>query len=171
MTRLTIVLAGALCLLSLAQVANSEKAKFIVRGDVYCDYCRATFVTQFSKRMPGAEVKLVCRDDFDKDNITFRMTGIVTDDKGEYTIEVEDDHKGETCEVTLVKSSMHDCAEIVKDGLGRKPAADVVLTNTNFYHGKFRNASSLTFSPKKRAPECIELKKEIEEDPIPLPDH
>ncbi|KAL2244786.1 UNVERIFIED_CONTAM: hypothetical protein Sindi_2746800 [Sesamum indicum] len=111
------------------------------------------------------------RDDFDKDNVTLRMTGIVTDDKREYTINVEDDHKSETCEVTLVKSSMHDCAEIVKDGLGRKPAADVILTTTDYYHDKFRNASSLTFSPKKRAPECIELKKEIEEDPIPLPDH
>ncbi|KAL2244381.1 UNVERIFIED_CONTAM: hypothetical protein Sindi_2706300, partial [Sesamum indicum] len=110
-------------------------------------------------------------DDFDKDNVTLRMTGIVTDDKGEYAIDVEDDHKSETCEVTLVKSSMHDCAEIVKDGLGRKPAADVILTTTDYYHDKFRNASSLTFSPKKRAPEWIELKKEIEEDPIPLLDH
>ncbi|XP_020546996.1 olee1-like protein [Sesamum indicum] len=171
MTRRAIVVAGALCLRSLAQVTNSKKTKFIVREDVYCDYCRATFITYFSNRMPGAEVKLVCRDDFDKDNVTLRMTGIVTDDKGEYTIDVEDDHNSETCEVTLVKSSMHDCAEIVKDGLGRKPAADVILTTTDYYHDKFRNASSLTFSPKKRAPECIELKKEIEEDPIPLPSH
>ncbi|KAL0442660.1 UNVERIFIED_CONTAM: Major pollen allergen Lig v 1 [Sesamum latifolium] len=162
--RVAIVLAGALCLLSLAQLANSkskekEKFQFIVKGDVHCDYCRSTFVSNHSKPMPGAEVKMECRDDYEKGEkakVTYRVTDIITNDKGRYEFIAEGDHRGEYCVVTLVKSSQKDCAEIVRDGLGRKPEAEVILTDSTYLPPTFRDAGSLTYSPKKKLPECDE---------------
>ncbi|KAK4399225.1 Pollen allergen Che a 1 [Sesamum angolense] len=63
MARLAIVLAGALCLLSLAQLANSQQPQFTVKGRVFCEVCRANFINKFSKPMAGAEVKLECKDE------------------------------------------------------------------------------------------------------------
>ncbi|KAL0442661.1 UNVERIFIED_CONTAM: hypothetical protein Slati_1988800 [Sesamum latifolium] len=105
----------------------------MVKGMVYCDICRATFVNKFSKPMLG-------------------------------------DHGEEYCKVTFVKSGQHDCAEIPIDGLGNKPTAEITLIVNNGFHDEVHHANSLTFSTKKRAPQCEELRKELEEDYIPLPD-
>ncbi|KAL0363460.1 UNVERIFIED_CONTAM: Pollen allergen Che a 1 [Sesamum calycinum] len=133
MARLAIVLAGALCLLSLAQLANSHQPQFTVKGRVFCEVCRANFINKFSKPMAGAEVKLECKDE-ESGIVTYSVTGGVTDDKGEYSLMAEGDHEEEYCEVTLVKSSQPDCAEIPVDGLGEIPAAEITLTANNGFH-------------------------------------
>ncbi|KAK4440045.1 Pollen allergen Che a 1 [Sesamum alatum] len=171
LTQVAIVLAGALCLLSLAQVADSNQPQFIVKGKVYCDVCRANFVNRFSKPMPGAEVKLECREE-ESEKVTYRLTGGVTDHNGEYTLAAEGDHGEEYCEVTMVKSGQHDCDEIPTDGLGNKPVAEITLTANNGFHDEFRHANPLYYTTKKRAPQCAELDKELaddKEDEEPLP--
>ncbi|KAK4440047.1 Pollen allergen Sal k [Sesamum alatum] len=169
--RLAIILAGALFILSLVQVTNSEKPKFIVKGKVFCDICRANFVNKFSTLMPGAEVKLECKNE-ESGKVTYRLRGGVTNRKGEYRLVAEGDHEEEYCEVTLVKSGQRNCSEIPIDGLGDKPAAEVTLTANNGFHDEFRHANPLYFTTKKRAPQCEELKKELEdykEDDEPVP--
>ncbi|KAL0305638.1 UNVERIFIED_CONTAM: Pollen allergen Che a 1 [Sesamum radiatum] len=163
MARLAIVLAGALCLLSLAQLANSHQPQFTVKGRVFCEVCRANFINKFSKPMAGAEVKLECKDE-ESGTVTYSVTGGVTDDKGEYSLTAEGDHEEEYCEVTLVKSSQPDCAEIPVDGLGEIPAAEITLTANNGFHDEFRYANALFFTKKEAQPECEELYKELEED-------
>ncbi|KAL0345150.1 UNVERIFIED_CONTAM: hypothetical protein Sradi_4346300 [Sesamum radiatum] len=111
LAQVVIILAGALCFLSLADVAKSEGPEFIVKGMVFCDVCRA-------------KVKLECKDKA-SGNITYRMTGGETDENGIYTFPAEGDHRGELCEVTLVKSSRAECSEIPIDGSWKRPAAEV----------------------------------------------
>ncbi|KAL0398469.1 UNVERIFIED_CONTAM: Pollen allergen Che a 1 [Sesamum radiatum] len=163
MARLAIILAGALCLLSLAQLANSQEPQFNVKGRVFCEVCRANFINKFSKPMAGAEVKLECRDE-ESGIVTYNVGGVLTNDKGEYDFIAEGDHEAEYCEVTLVKSSWDDCAEIPVDGLGEIPAAEITLTANNGFHDKYRYANALFFTKKEAQPECQELYKELEED-------
>ncbi|KAL0319869.1 UNVERIFIED_CONTAM: Pollen-specific protein C13 [Sesamum radiatum] len=134
LTQVAIILAAALCFLSLVDVADSHAPKFIIDGKVYCEVCRANFTNRYSKPMAGAKVKLEC-----KNEVTESVT---------YTLEV-----------TLVKSSMADCAEIPDE----KPAAEVTLTLNNGFHDEFRHANPLAFTRKEALPECAELFKELEE--------
>ncbi|KAK4399224.1 hypothetical protein Sango_1397900 [Sesamum angolense] len=176
--RPAIVLAGALLLLSLAQLAiaianaNSDHKThhFIVKGHVFCDYCRGANVpNKMSKPMPRAEVKLECKDSYEKGKVTYSVTDIITDDDGKYEIPVEGDHKAEYCVVELVKSSKPDCADIVRDSWGRKPVAEVTLTDTDDLHPTNRIASKLSFSPKERSSQCGRVFRESDEEDDYLP--
>ncbi|KAL0352983.1 UNVERIFIED_CONTAM: hypothetical protein Sangu_0879600 [Sesamum angustifolium] len=174
--RPAIVLAGALCLLSLAQLAianaNSDHKThhFIVKGHVYCDYCSGANVpNKLSKPMPRAEVKLECKDSYEKGKVTYSVTDIITNDDGKYEFPVEGDHKAEYCVVELVKSSKPDCADIVRDSWGRKPVAEVTLTNTDDLHPTNRDASKLSFSPKERSSQCDRVFRESDEEDDYLP--
>ncbi|KAL0352984.1 UNVERIFIED_CONTAM: hypothetical protein Sangu_0879700 [Sesamum angustifolium] len=151
--RPAIVLAGALCLLSLAQLAianaNSDHKThhFIVKGHVYCDYCSGANVpNKLSKPMPN---------DYENGKVTYKVTDIITNDDGKYEIPTKGDHKMEYCMVKLVKSSKPDCADIVRDRLGRKPAAEVTLTDTDDLHPTYRIAPKLSFSPRKARANAI----------------
>lgn len=49
-----LLVAGVICLVSLLGVARAEETpRFKVTGTVYCDTCRAKFVTRVAERMPG----------------------------------------------------------------------------------------------------------------------
>ncbi|KAL2226065.1 olee1-like protein [Sesamum indicum] len=155
LTQVAIILAAALCFLD---VAASLAPKFVVDGKVYCEVCRANFTNRYSKPMAGAKVKLECKNEV-TEKVTYTLEG-ETNDKGVYTLTAEGDHGSEDlCAVTLVKSSMADCAEIPDE----KPAAEVTLTLNNGFHDEFRHANPLAFTRKEALPECAELFKELEE--------
>ncbi|KAL0333820.1 UNVERIFIED_CONTAM: Pollen allergen Che a 1 [Sesamum angustifolium] len=135
-----IILAGALCFLSLADVANSQTPEFIVKGMVFCDVCRVNFFNKFSEPMPGGE----------------------TDDNGIYTFPAEGDHRGELCEVTLVQSSSTECSEIPIDGSGKRPAAEVTLIASSSYLDNIRLAYPLVFTRKETLHKCVEFFKDLQ---------
>ncbi|KAL2229044.1 pollen allergen Che a 1-like [Sesamum indicum] len=156
-----IILAGALCFLSLADVANSQGPEFIVKGMVYCDVCRVNFFNKFSEPMSGAQVKLECKDK-ESGKVTYRMTGGETDDNGIYTLPAEGDHLGEVCEVTLVKSSRAECSEIPIDRSGKSPTSEVTLVATSSFMDNIRLANPLVFTRKEALRKCIEFLKDVQ---------
>ncbi|KAL0290952.1 UNVERIFIED_CONTAM: Major pollen allergen Ole e 1 [Sesamum calycinum] len=161
LAQFAIILAGALCFLSLADVANSQTPEFIVKGMVFCDVCRVNFFNKFSEPMPGAKVKLECKDKA-SGNVTYRMTGGETDDNGIYTFPAEGDHRGELCEVTLVQSSSIECSEIPIDGSGKRPAAEVTLIASSSYLDNIRLAYPLVFTRKETLHKCVEFFKDLQ---------
>ncbi|KAK4440046.1 Anther-specific protein LAT52 [Sesamum alatum] len=172
LSRVAIILVGALCFLSVANFANSEQPQFIVKGKVFCEVCRVNFINKYSEPMPKAEVKLECKDEVTR-KVTYRLTGGETNDNGEYTLMAEGDHGEEYCEVTLVKSGNHECAEIPTDASGEKPVAEITLTTNNGFHDNIRLANPLSFTRKKALHhKCAKLLKELaedKEDDEPLP--
>ncbi|KAK4412817.1 Anther-specific protein LAT52 [Sesamum alatum] len=157
LTQAAIILAGALCFLSLLDVATAHGPKFVVDGKVYCEVCRANFTNRFSWPMAGAKVKLECKNEV-TEKVTYTLEG-ETNVYGEYKLTAEGDHGEDLCAVTLVKSSKADCAEIPDD----KPAAEVTLTVNNGFHDELRHANPLTFTRKEALPECAVLFKELED--------
>ncbi|KAK4432945.1 Major pollen allergen Lig v 1 [Sesamum alatum] len=161
LAKVTIILVGALCFLSLVDVANSAVPEFIVKGRVFCDVCRVNFFNRFSEPMPGAQVELECRDK-KSGKVTYRLTGAQTDDHGDYTLPAEGDHHGEHCEVTLVKSSRAECDEIPVDGSGKKPAAEVTLIANSSFRDKIRLANPLVFTRKEALHKCVQFFKDLQ---------
>ncbi|KAI3824458.1 hypothetical protein L1987_05918 [Smallanthus sonchifolius] len=138
----------ALCLLSTATV---DADPFRLKGRVYCDTCRAGFETSATKYLPGANVRVECRD---RDSMTLRYTlKAVTDDTGTYEMEVNSDHGDQKCECTLVSSSDPECAE---PNIGRDRAT-VILTRNNGMNRNARYANAMGFLKKTALPGCTEL--------------
>ncbi|XVE51459.1 hypothetical protein DITRI_Ditri02bG0042500 [Diplodiscus trichospermus] len=152
-------LASALCFLSFLGIAHAEETpNFFVLGKVYCDNCRAQFVTRISKYMAGAKVRLECRDR-EGGTLTYSVDG-ETDASGTYHIKVEGDHEEEVCEVALVESSDPSCSEIDKENFLRK-SARISLTKDNGITSDTRLANPLGFMVKERLPECTEVLREL----------
>ncbi|EOY28007.1 hypothetical protein QUC31_012799 [Theobroma cacao] len=152
-------LASALCFLSLLGIVDAQAPEqFFVEGKVYCDNCRAQFVTKISKYMAGAQVRLECRDREGGD-ITYSVDG-ETDESGTYHIKVEGDHEEEICEVSLVQSSDPECSEIDKENFLRK-SARISLTKYSGITSDSRLANPLGFMVKKPLPECTEVLREL----------
>ncbi|XP_022140139.1 olee1-like protein [Momordica charantia] len=132
--------------------------RFFVEGKVYCDTCRAQFVTRVSEYMKGAQVKLECRN-LESESLTY-SNHATTDETGTYRLLVDGDHEEEACEVSLVKSSRADCDEMDK-GAFAKPSAMVGLTQNNGLSKPVREASPLGFLKKTPLPECSEVLREL----------
>nr|AAN76546.1 LLP-B3 protein [Lilium longiflorum] len=126
---------------------------FIVEGRVYCDSCRAGFETNITTYIEGAKVKLECRH-FDNDSIAHTVEG-VTNSTGTYSIQLENDHESEICEVVLVSSPIFDCNEIDYD----RDRARVTLTNNNGIDSPIRYANSLGFLQEQPDIICGDLLK------------
>ncbi|KAL6197253.1 hypothetical protein ACLB2K_032862 [Fragaria x ananassa] len=155
----TIILASALCLLSLIDSAYSEeKAKLQVEGVVFCDSCRIQFVTRIDKLIQGAKVKLECKD-LDSGSITYSKEA-ETNEQGRYSIEVDSDHEEEECEVVLVSSPDEDCNQISHE-LHQQISARISLTQHNGIAGPVRIPNPLGFMKKEPAPECPQVLKEL----------
>ncbi|XP_057949296.1 olee1-like protein [Malania oleifera] len=150
-----ILLATALCFLSLASVAHSF---FLVEGQVYCDTCRAKFQTRASEPIKGSKVRLECRDR-EGGHLTYTVEG-ETDAKGMYHLEAEGNHEEEVCEVVLVKSGSEDCKEENKVGFGRH-SARISLTHNNGISSPSRLANPLFFMRKEALPVCPEVLREL----------
>uniref|UniRef100_A0A803MDY3 Uncharacterized protein n=1 Tax=Chenopodium quinoa TaxID=63459 RepID=A0A803MDY3_CHEQI len=140
------LLVGALCVLSLAGVANAAENHFKVQGMVYCDTCRAT-------------VKLECRN-ITAGTQTFKAEA-VTDKVGQYSIPVNGDFEDDICEIELVKSPNSECSEVSHD-VYAKQSAKVSLTSNNGEASDIRSANALGFMRKEPLKECPEVLKELD---------
>ncbi|GMN43557.1 hypothetical protein TIFTF001_012767 [Ficus carica] len=158
MTKSVLILASALCFLSLLGFAYCETPRLFVEGKVYCDTCRAQFVTRVSHYINGAKVRLECRES-EGGSVTYSSDSI-TDETGTYKIVVDGDHEEELCEVQLLKSSIPDCSEISKDPFN-KLNARVSLTSNNGMSSPVRQANPLGFLKKTSLAECPEVLKEL----------
>ncbi|KAK9267831.1 hypothetical protein L1049_010267 [Liquidambar formosana] len=152
------LLAAALCFSSLLGSALSNPSHFTVEGLVYCDTCRAQFVTKLSEYMEGAKVRLECRNREGGD-LTYSVEG-ETDKTGTYQLGVDGEHENEVCEIVLVKSSKPDCSEISTDTYTRKASRISLTSNNGMVSGK-RLANPLGFMKKEALPECSEVLKEL----------
>jgi len=157
MAKSTIILASALCFLSLLASVYSDD-RFFVEGRVYCDTCRAQFITKLTEYIEGATVKLECRDR-EGGNLTY-STEAATNKTGTYSIPVDGDHENEICDVALVKSSRDDCSEISHD-LFLKKTARISLTKNNGIATPVRLANPLGFLKKVPLPECKKVLLEL----------
>ncbi|CAK9311242.1 unnamed protein product [Citrullus colocynthis] len=157
MAKSIILLVSALSLMSLLNLASSEKDRFFVEGKVYCDTCRVQFFTKVSKFLEGATVKLVCKE-IEGGSVTFSKEA-VTDKTGSYSIEADGDHEEELCEVSLVKSNDSDCDEISLEKY--EHMARVSITNNSGITNPVRLANPLAFMKKDKLPECKEVLREL----------
>ncbi|KAM7255096.1 hypothetical protein ACFE04_020337 [Oxalis oulophora] len=157
MAKHIILLASAICFLSLVGCAYGA-ATFFVEGQVYCDTCRAQFVTRVSPFMKGAKVRLECKDR-EGGSLTYSADA-VTDDKGVYRLKVEGDHEEELCEILLVKSSMPDCSEVNTDSFVENGARISLAQNSGMVD-PVRQANPLGFMRKEPLPECTQVLKEL----------
>ncbi|XP_022892134.1 major pollen allergen Ole e 1-like [Olea europaea var. sylvestris] len=155
--QVSILFIVALCFLSFPNVIYSEDvpqppvSQFHIQGQVYCDTCRARFITELSEFIPGASVRLQCREKENGD-ITFTEIGY-TRAEGLYSMLVERDHKNEFCEITLISSGRKDCDEIPIEGWA-KPSLNFILNTVN---GTTRTVNPLGFFKKEALPKCSQV--------------
>ncbi|KAK7302933.1 hypothetical protein RJT34_13830 [Clitoria ternatea] len=162
-----IILASAICFLSFLGSALAVD-RFVVEGKVYCDTCRIQFLTKLSEYLPGATVRVECKEAENSKNVTFQKD-VVTDARGDYKVQVHGDHEQDLCEVVLVKSPRPDCAEIDRES-HLQQAARISLTKNNGMLSSVRQANPLGFLKKERLPGCPELLLElgVNEDGTPI---
>ncbi|CAK9148139.1 unnamed protein product [Ilex paraguariensis] len=153
-----ILFTTALCFFSLIGIVQCRDAHFFVEGQVYCDPCRAQFMTRLSEFMPGAKVRLECRAN-EGGQLTYSIEG-VTDKSGTYSLPVEGEHEEDICEILLVKSGKPECSESGPKGWQRE-AARITLTVNSGIASEVRHANPLGFLTKEAKPECSEVFKEL----------
>ncbi|KAM0842777.1 hypothetical protein ACQ4PT_058137 [Festuca glaucescens] len=146
--RASLLLAAVLCALAASSVSatrdlRSRRTQFVVRGNVWCDTCRAGFETPASTYIAGT-----------KDS-SFKGH---TDHTGTYNIPVDDEHEHELCESVLVSSPEMGCAKIV-DGRERAP----VFLNNNGVASNIRLANALGFQKDIPLAACAQILKMYEE--------
>ncbi|XP_057795962.1 anther-specific protein LAT52-like [Salvia miltiorrhiza] len=142
----TVGLILAICFLSLAHAHAHDV--FNVEGDVYCDPCRVQFVTELSKKLPGATVRVECTDLVTK-AVTYSAEGITGPD-GHYSLEVTGDHENDNCEVSVVKSPSGDCSE----PMGELEKSRIECTTNSGIHAAVRYANPIGFMTKAADPHC-----------------
>ncbi|KAI4339041.1 hypothetical protein MLD38_024027 [Melastoma candidum] len=148
---------AALCFFALPQVVHGE-SRFFVEGTVYCDTCRAQFITKISEYIEGARVRLECRDR-EGGSLTYSIEG-ETNANGLYSLPVDGDREDQICEVVLVKSNKPGCEEIDNSAFVRK-GARVSITANNGLASPVRLANPLGFLKDKPLPECDKVLKEL----------
>ncbi|XP_010261236.1 PREDICTED: pollen-specific protein C13-like [Nelumbo nucifera] len=159
MSMARLVVFFALCVLpALVTAARPAKNPFNVVGRVYCDTCRAGFETPATTYIPGARVRVECRDR-DNLNLLFSVEG-VTDATGTYNIQVAEDHGDQLCEAVLVRSSQEDCGKIES---GRE-RANVVLTRNNGVLSDKRFANNMGFIKDQPLAGCAEILKQYQSE-------
>ncbi|KAJ8628636.1 hypothetical protein MRB53_021959 [Persea americana] len=147
----------ALFVLPALVIARPMKSSFIVQGRVYCDTCRAGFQTSASTYIPGARVRLECRER-ESMEMTYSIDGM-TDQMGTYKIPVPDDHENEICEMVLVSSPQMECATVVHHA----DRARVALTRNNGIVSDTRYANNLGFLKDAPMVGCSQLLKKYQE--------
>ncbi|KAG2716591.1 hypothetical protein I3760_03G133900 [Carya illinoinensis] len=157
-TRLLLLL--ALCVLPALVTAGSLGFRpFRIVGNVYCDTCRCGFETSATTYIPGAKVRLECRDRKTL-QVLYSVEG-VTNSTGTYDILVEDDHQDQICETVLVGSPLYGC-QLADPGRAR---ANIIVTRNNGVLNDMRFANSMGFLRDQALPGCAELlKKYLESD-------
>ncbi|XP_015646043.2 pollen-specific protein C13, partial [Oryza sativa Japonica Group] len=96
-------------------VQGSRHSDFFVEGEVYCDTCRAGFVTNVTTAIQAARVRLECRHYMSASGSVERSAEGTTDATGHYRMElVEVDNRGAelVCAVALLSSPVTECHEM-----------------------------------------------------------
>ncbi|KAK9272831.1 hypothetical protein L1049_003209 [Liquidambar formosana] len=149
----------ALCVLpALVTAGRPVGNPFFVRGRVYCDTCRAGFETPATTYIPGARVRIECKDR-DSLQLVYSIEA-VTDSTGTYSIRVDDDHQDQLCDSVLVSSPQADCAS-ADPGRDR---ARVILTRYNGLLTDNRFANAMGFLKDQPLSGCTELLKQYQDD-------
>ncbi|KAF8103550.1 hypothetical protein N665_0188s0481 [Sinapis alba] len=160
-----LVMLMVLCILPAIAMAAPRIGKntLVVQGITYCDTCKFGFETaESSYAVPGATVKLVCRDRKTMDEIYTDVA--VSNRHGKYMFVVHEDHKDEMCDVMLVKSSDKACSKISR---GREQSR-VILNHYNGIASQIRHANNMGFEKDVSDVFCSELikKYQVDEDEI-----
>uniref|UniRef100_A0A5B7B648 Putative pollen-specific protein n=1 Tax=Davidia involucrata TaxID=16924 RepID=A0A5B7B648_DAVIN len=156
MARMILML--ALCVLpALVSATRPVSSPFIVQGRVYCDTCRAGFETSETPYIPGAKVRLECKDR-NSQKLLYSVEG-TTDSTGTYKIMVKEDHDDQLCDAVLVSSPLSDCAS-ADPGRDR---ARVILTRNNGIVSDNRFANSMGFMKDQVMSGCTQLLQQYQE--------
>jgi len=153
-----------LCVLFCAAAANTTVANdpnlpdYVIQGRVYCDTCRAGFVTNVTEYMAGAKVRLECKH-FGTGEVERAIDG-VTDATGTYTIELKDSHEEDICQVVLVQSPRKDCDQTQP----LRDRAGVLLTRNVGIADSLRPANPLGYFKDVPLPVCAALLKQLDSD-------
>ncbi|KAG2700969.1 hypothetical protein I3760_06G021000, partial [Carya illinoinensis] len=123
---------------------------FIVKGKVYCDTCRAGFETSATTYIPGAKVRVECKDRKSM-QLVYSKEG-TTDSTGTYSILVTEDHEDQLCDAMLVSSPQHGCAT-ASPGRDR---ARVILTGYNGMASNNRFVNAMGFTKERALSGCAE---------------
>uniref|UniRef100_A0ACD5YBP4 Uncharacterized protein n=1 Tax=Avena sativa TaxID=4498 RepID=A0ACD5YBP4_AVESA len=130
---------------------------FFVEGEVYCDTCRAGFVTNVTTPIQGAKVRLECRHFMTKAGTVERSAENVTDASGNYKIELKDNRGSEdVCAVRLISSPVPGCGEIEKG----RDSAPIALVDAGLAT-KVRRASALGFLKTEPLPNCAQILSDL----------
>ena len=157
----TTTAAVILCLcvvLSCAAADDPNLPDYVIQGRVYCDTCRAGFVTNVTEYIAGAKVRLECKH-FGTGKLERSIDG-VTDGNGTYTIELKDSHEEDICEVVLVESPRKDCDQVQAD----RDRAGVLLTRNVGISDNLRPANPLGYLKDVPLPICASLLKQLDSD-------
>ena len=131
---------------------------FFVEGEVYCDTCRAGFVTNVTTPIQGAKVRLECRHFMTKAGTVERSAEGLTDAVGSYKIELKDNRGSEeVCAVRLISSPVPGCGEIEK---GRDSAPAMLVAGAGLAT-KVRRASLLGFLKSEPLPNCGKILSDL----------
>ncbi|XP_038999867.1 protein DOWNSTREAM OF FLC-like [Hibiscus syriacus] len=146
----------AVCVLPV--IVNANRQPFRIVGKVYCDACRAGFETVKCSYIPGARVKIECKD---RKTLSLKYSDEAeADATGTYNILVEDDHQDQICYVTLVSSPIKSCA--VPDT--RRNRATVILTRSNGAVSNIHSSNAMGFLQDTPAAGCQELLHSLQHD-------
>ncbi|CAN6542263.1 hypothetical protein ACFX13_019487 [Malus domestica] len=149
MSRVVVLL--ALCMFLGLVSARTLGNPFHVQGRVYCDTCRCGFETTATNYIPGARVRIEC-----KDRNTLQLAYSVegeTDSTGTYNILVEEDHEDQICESVLVSSPISDC----KSADPGRSRANVVVTRYNGVVKDKRYANNMGFFKNEPLAGCEKI--------------
>nr|XP_043636960.1 pollen-specific protein C13-like [Erigeron canadensis] len=150
----------ALCLVVLPALISAGRPMshpFVLQGRVYCDTCRAGFETSATTYIPGAMVRVECKDKQQK--VLYTKDG-TTDSTGTYYININEDHGDETCDVVLVSSPMGGC----KTADPGRDRARVVLTSYNGIVSDNRFANAMGFMKDDIMSGCTTLLQSLMEE-------
>jgi coenzyme F420-reducing hydrogenase delta subunit len=130
---------------------------FFVEGEVYCDTCRAGFVTNVTTPIQGAKVRLECRHFMSAAGTVERSAEGLTDAAGNYKIELKDSRGSEeVCAVRLLSSPVPGCGEVEKG----RDSAPVTLVDAGLAT-KVRRASALGFLKAEPLPNCGKILSDL----------
>ncbi|KAI5328001.1 hypothetical protein L3X38_027397 [Prunus dulcis] len=163
----TTVLAFAFCFLSLLSFAysNTTDDKIYLTGLVYCDNCQLKSMTEMSKMIPGATVRLECREG---GNIKSSQEA-ETNQLGLYVFKLDKSKEPvDDCQVTLLHSPDPECKishEV--DPNNKSKTAPVATRKLNLLEGDsvdviapgHRVAYPLGLVVEKAHPECEQFAK------------
>ncbi|XP_027338681.1 protein DOWNSTREAM OF FLC-like [Abrus precatorius] len=153
-----VVLLLAMCVLPAMVVAiRPAKNPFCVKGQVYCDRCRAGFETSATTYIAGAEVELQCKNRVTNE-VVYSKKGW-TDRTGSYKIWVNEDHADEVCDAKLVDSHHSQCTEATP---GRDQAR-VILTRYNGIASDDRFVNAMGFMSEEVASGCADILRQYQE--------